>query len=111
MGSRDTRSASHGGRLGSEKGFSRLAELSDLVLNWGFLIGVGAVVVAGEDIGVDSAHADVVVGLLVAGVDAALEAGDASIDDVLSLAFILRSNQTGSGREGEGDGGRETHFD
>lgn len=42
---------------------------------------VGAVVVAGLDIGVDVAEADEVVAVLVAGVDAGLVARDTGVDD------------------------------
>lgn len=72
---------SHGAGSGSTKGLSGIAVRGDGVLDRGLLLGVGAVVVADEDITVDVAEADEVVTLLVAGVDARLVAGDTGVDD------------------------------
>jgi hypothetical protein len=47
----------------------------------GLVEGVGAVVVADEDVGVDVAEADEVVTVLLAGVDAGLVAGDTGVND------------------------------
>ena len=72
-------------------------------------MGVGAVVVADEDITVDVAQADEVVALLLAGVDARLVALDTRVYDVLGIALGLRSDEAGRRRQGNGNGGGETH--
>jgi hypothetical protein len=57
----------------------------------GFLVAVGAVVVADEHIGVDVAQADEVIALGVTGVDTGLVARDTGINDarVFVLALML----------------------
>lgn len=63
------------------QGLRGLAELGDLVLHGGLAERVRAVVVADEEVGVDVAHADVVVRFLVAGFDARGVAVDAGGED------------------------------
>lgn len=113
---------------------SSLAELSNLVLNRGLLVAIRAVVVAHEHVRVHVAHADEVVWLQVARVDARLVSRDAGVDDavgrenmsvyfncarrggldlcnvLLGSALVLRSDEAGSGGEEDSDGGGETHF-
>lgn len=68
---------------------SSLAELSDLVLDRRPLVALGAVVVASQDISVDVAHADEVIGLLVAALDAGLVACDTGVDDAMLMSAII----------------------
>ena len=56
-----------------------------------------AVVVADENVSVDVAEADEVVGVLVAIIDAGLVALDASVYDVLGIALVLGSDEAGGG--------------
>jgi hypothetical protein len=56
-----------------------------------------AVVVAHQDVSVDIAEADEVVGVLVAGIDTGLVTFDASVYDVLGIALVLGSNKAGGG--------------
>jgi hypothetical protein len=51
----------------------------------GLVLGVGAVVVADEDVGVDVAEADEVVAVLLAGVDTGFVAGDTGVDDAREM--------------------------
>lgn len=109
LGSGYTGNRSHGAGSGGAQGLSSIAVGGDGVLDRRLVLRVRAVVVADEDIAVDVAQADEVVALLVAGVDAGLVAGNASVDDVLSSALVLRSNEAGRRGDGDGNGGRETH--
>lgn len=63
------------------QGLRGLAKGSDLVLDGRLGVRIWAVVVADEDVGVDVAHADVVVWLAVALVDAVLVARDAGVNN------------------------------
>jgi hypothetical protein len=56
-----------------------------------------AVVVADENISVDVAETDEVVGVLVAGVDAGLVTLDASVYNVLGIALVLGSDEASRG--------------
>lgn len=56
-----------------------------------------AVVVADENISVDVAETDEVVGVLVAGVDARLVTLDASVYNVLGIALVLGSDEASRG--------------
>ena len=56
-----------------------------------------AVVVADEDVTVDVAETDEVVGVLVAGVDARLVTLDASVYNVLGIALVLGSDEASRG--------------
>jgi hypothetical protein len=56
-----------------------------------------AVVVADENVSVDVAEANEVVGVLVASIDAGLVALDASVYDVLGIALVLGSDEAGGG--------------
>ena len=80
-----------------------------MVLDGGPLVAVGAVVVAGEDVGVDVAQADEVVGLGVAVVDAGLVASAAGVNDVLGGTLVLGSDKASGGCESHESSG-ETHL-
>jgi hypothetical protein len=70
-----------------------------------------AVVVADENVTVDVAEANEVVGVLVAIIDTRLVALDTSVDNVLGIALVLRSDEADSSGQGNGNGGDETHLD
>lgn len=102
---------SHGAGSSGAQGLSSIAVRGDGVLDWGLVERVGAVVVADEDVTVDVAQADEVVALLVAGVDARLVAGNTRVNDVLSIALVLGSDEADGRGERNGNGGGETHLD
>jgi hypothetical protein len=72
-------------RQGSRLRLSSSAVLDDLVVDRRLLVALGAVVVAGLNIGVDVAHADPVVGLVLATLDAILVAGHAGVDNAAPI--------------------------
>lgn len=74
-----------------------------MVLDGGLLVAVGAVVVAHQHVCVHVAHADPVVALGLAALDAFLVAGHAGVDDVLGLAGVAAGGEGGGGEGREGD--------
>jgi hypothetical protein len=95
--------------FGEDVRLSSSAVLGDLVLDWGLHVAVRAVVVARQDVGVHVAHADPVVGVLLAAFDAVLVALDAGIDDVLGGALVLRESGGGE-RNGAEKDSSAAHF-
>ena len=79
--------------------FVRYLHVSLLLWSMGVavLLLTRAVVVADENVSVDVAEADEVVGVLVAIIDAGLVALDASVYDVLGIALVLGSDEAGGG--------------
>jgi hypothetical protein len=71
---------------GSRLRLSSSAVLCDLVVDRRLLVALGAVVVAGLDVGVDVAHADPIVGLVLAALDAVLVASDAGVDNAVPIS-------------------------
>jgi hypothetical protein len=72
-------------RQGSRLRLSSSAVLDDLVVDRRLLVALGAVVVAGLNIGVDVAHADPVVGLVLATLDAILVTGHTGVDNAAPI--------------------------
>ena len=73
---------------GGDSRFSSSAELRDLVLYWRLLVAIWAVVVACQNIPVHIAHADPVVALVLAPLDALSVSLDTGVDNVLRLALV-----------------------